>query len=64
MPGEEAGAKLVRLLWFVGAGVITTTSINLWRDYERKSAAAAVAVAAQGSISEIPTNDLGQMVKK
>ncbi|KAL5707520.1 hypothetical protein ACHQM5_018414 [Ranunculus cassubicifolius] len=39
MPGEEAGPKLVRLLAFVGAGIICTTAINLWRDLERKAAA-------------------------
>ncbi|RRT79486.1 hypothetical protein B296_00019059 [Ensete ventricosum] len=35
----EVGTKLVRLLYFVGAGIICTKGINLWRDYERKAAA-------------------------
>ncbi|RWW51541.1 hypothetical protein BHE74_00042109 [Ensete ventricosum] len=49
----EVGTKLVRLLYFVGAGsisllpfplyfrllLICTKGINLWRDYERKAAA-------------------------
>ncbi|URE43853.1 Mitochondrial 2-oxoglutarate malate carrier [Musa troglodytarum] len=47
----EVGTKLVRLLYFVGAGSISllplhlrlificTKGINLWRDYERKAAA-------------------------
>ncbi|OAY66762.1 hypothetical protein ACMD2_26146 [Ananas comosus] len=35
MAGDEVGVKLVRFLYFVGAGVICTKAINLWRDYER-----------------------------
>ncbi|XP_010925624.1 uncharacterized protein [Elaeis guineensis] len=38
MVSEEVGTKLVRFLYFVGAGVICTKGINLWRDYERKAA--------------------------
>ncbi|KAL4366110.1 hypothetical protein HN51_026478 [Arachis hypogaea] len=41
MTGEEvsgpAGPKLLRLLYFVGAGVICTAAINKYRDYERKT---------------------------
>ncbi|GMN54362.1 hypothetical protein TIFTF001_023496 [Ficus carica] len=41
MNGEEvagpAGPKLVRLLYFVGAGFICTVGINKWRDFQRKS---------------------------
>ncbi|KAJ4981432.1 hypothetical protein NE237_032269 [Protea cynaroides] len=37
MAGEEAGSKLVRLVSFLGAGVICTAAINMWRDLERKS---------------------------
>ncbi|KAM0939629.1 hypothetical protein DsansV1_C20g0165471 [Dioscorea sansibarensis] len=38
MVSEEVASKLVRFLYFVGAGVICTKGINLWRDYERKAA--------------------------
>ncbi|KAG1330277.1 hypothetical protein COCNU_02G002450 [Cocos nucifera] len=38
MVSDEVGTKLVRFLYFVGAGVICTKGINLWRDYERKAA--------------------------
>ncbi|KAL0906078.1 hypothetical protein M5K25_024540 [Dendrobium thyrsiflorum] len=38
MVNEEVGSKLVRLLYFVGAGVICTKGINLWRDHEQKAA--------------------------
>ncbi|EXB22357.1 hypothetical protein L484_004350 [Morus notabilis] len=41
MNGEEfsgpAGPKLVRLLYFVGAGFICVVGINKWRDFQRKS---------------------------
>ncbi|KAK9269528.1 hypothetical protein L1049_001304 [Liquidambar formosana] len=37
MVAEEGGPKLVRLLYFVGAGFICTAAINKWRDLERKS---------------------------
>ncbi|RYQ96524.1 hypothetical protein Ahy_B08g092305 isoform A [Arachis hypogaea] len=41
MTGEEvsgpAGPKVLRLLYFVGAGVICTAAINKYRDYERKT---------------------------
>lgn len=33
----EAGPKLVRLLYFVGAGFICTAAINKWRELEQKS---------------------------
>ncbi|KAH6780874.1 transmembrane protein [Perilla frutescens var. hirtella] len=36
-PGEEVAPKLVRLLYFVGAGVVCTTAINKWKEFERKS---------------------------
>ncbi|OWM81445.1 uncharacterized protein LOC116192159 [Punica granatum] len=39
--GEEvsgpAGSKVLRLLYFVGAGFICTAAINKWRELERKS---------------------------
>ncbi|KZV30864.1 hypothetical protein F511_37097 [Dorcoceras hygrometricum] len=35
--GEEVGPKLVRLLYFVGAGVLCAAGINKWKDLERKS---------------------------
>ncbi|KAJ0046706.1 uncharacterized protein LOC116145573 [Pistacia vera] len=41
MTGEEisgpAGPKVLRLLYFVGAGFICTAAINKWRELERKS---------------------------
>ncbi|TKY49183.1 hypothetical protein E2542_SST26609 [Spatholobus suberectus] len=41
MTGEEmsgpAGPKLLRLVCFVGAGVICTAAINKWREYERNT---------------------------
>ncbi|XP_014521537.1 uncharacterized protein LOC106778136 [Vigna radiata var. radiata] len=41
MTGEEvsgpAGPKLIRLVFFIGAGVICTTAINKWREYERNT---------------------------
>ncbi|XP_027344059.1 uncharacterized protein LOC113856442 [Abrus precatorius] len=41
MTGEEvsgpAGPKLLRLIYFIGAGVICTAAINKWREYERKT---------------------------
>uniref|UniRef100_A0A7N0V9G7 Transmembrane protein n=1 Tax=Kalanchoe fedtschenkoi TaxID=63787 RepID=A0A7N0V9G7_KALFE len=39
--GEEmagpAAPKIVRLMYFVGAGIVCTAAINKWRDLERKS---------------------------
>ncbi|KAL0353842.1 UNVERIFIED_CONTAM: hypothetical protein Sradi_2291300 [Sesamum radiatum] len=35
--GEEVAPKLVRLLYFVGAGVLCTAGINKWKDLERKA---------------------------
>ncbi|KAG8386429.1 hypothetical protein BUALT_Bualt03G0147800 [Buddleja alternifolia] len=35
--GEEVAPKLVRLLYFAGAGVLCTAAINKWRDLEKKS---------------------------
>ncbi|KAJ9153495.1 hypothetical protein P3X46_026925 [Hevea brasiliensis] len=32
-----AGPKVLRLLYFVGAGFICTVAINKWREVERKS---------------------------
>ncbi|OAY28802.1 uncharacterized protein LOC110601257 [Manihot esculenta] len=32
-----AGPKVLRLLYFVGAGFIFTVAINKWREVERKS---------------------------
>ncbi|XP_062170182.1 uncharacterized protein LOC133875925 [Alnus glutinosa] len=41
MTGEEAagpaGPKLLRLIYFVGAGFICTAAINKWRELERKA---------------------------
>ncbi|GAV60709.1 hypothetical protein CFOL_v3_04238 [Cephalotus follicularis] len=41
MTGEEPagppGPKVLRLLYFVGAGFICTAAINKWRELERKS---------------------------
>ncbi|KAF5728258.1 hypothetical protein HS088_TW21G00403 [Tripterygium wilfordii] len=37
---EESGPpapKVLRLLYFVGAGIICTAAINKWRELERKS---------------------------
>lgn len=36
-PGEEVAPKLVRLLYFVGAGVVCTAAINKWKEFEKKS---------------------------
>ncbi|PKA51656.1 hypothetical protein AXF42_Ash003023 [Apostasia shenzhenica] len=38
MVSEEVGNKLLRFLYFVGAGVICTKGINLWREHEHKAA--------------------------
>ncbi|CDP06022.1 unnamed protein product [Coffea canephora] len=35
--GEEVGPKLVRFLYFIGAGFVCTAAINKWRDLERKA---------------------------
>ncbi|WJX67686.1 hypothetical protein P8452_52132 [Trifolium repens] len=41
MTGEEfsgpPGPKLMRLVYFVGAGVACTVAINKWREFESKS---------------------------
>lgn len=41
MTGEEysgpPGPKLMRLVYFVGAGVAVTVAINKWREFESKS---------------------------
>ncbi|WOL02085.1 hypothetical protein Cni_G10804 [Canna indica] len=47
MVSEEVGTKLVRFLYFVGAGIICTKGINLWRDYERKTTAVNSEVTSQ-----------------
>ncbi|CAN6694165.1 unnamed protein product [Malus baccata var. baccata] len=43
MGGEEIAGppapKVLRLLYFVGAGFICTVGINKWRDMQRKSMA-------------------------
>lgn len=36
-PAEEAGPKIGRLLYFVGAGFLCTAVINKWRELEQKS---------------------------
>ncbi|KAG0502379.1 hypothetical protein HPP92_002451 [Vanilla planifolia] len=53
MVNEEVGSKLVRLLYFVGAGVICTKGINLWREYEQKAALKAAKASVQEP-SEMP----------
>ncbi|KAL5226389.1 hypothetical protein ABZP36_014654 [Zizania latifolia] len=45
-PAGEASSKLLRFLYFVGAGVICTKAINTYRDYERKQEASAADAAA------------------
>uniref|UniRef100_K3XMX7 Uncharacterized protein n=3 Tax=Setaria TaxID=4554 RepID=K3XMX7_SETIT len=50
----EASSKLLRFLYFVGAGVICTKAINTYRDYEHKkeaSAAVAAAAAAEAALA-------------
>ncbi|KAK9218532.1 hypothetical protein WN943_007170 [Citrus x changshan-huyou] len=37
MTAGPAGTKVLRLLYFVGAGFICTATINKWRELERKS---------------------------
>ncbi|OAY84392.1 hypothetical protein ACMD2_02065 [Ananas comosus] len=58
MAGDEVGVKLVRFLYFVGAGVICTKAINLWRDYERKQEIAAAA-AEMGESPPTPQELVG-----
>ncbi|PSS05877.1 Protein split ends like [Actinidia chinensis var. chinensis] len=36
-PAGPPGPKVVRLLYFVGAGFLCTAVINKWRDFQRKS---------------------------
>ncbi|KAL1821503.1 hypothetical protein DCAR_0417920 [Daucus carota subsp. sativus] len=36
-PAEEAGPKIARLLYFVGAGFVCTAAINKWRELEQKA---------------------------
>ncbi|WCJ32281.1 hypothetical protein M5689_013718 [Euphorbia peplus] len=35
--GGPAGPKVLRLLYFVGAGFICTVAINKWKEFEKKS---------------------------
>ncbi|OVA02094.1 hypothetical protein BVC80_1261g9 [Macleaya cordata] len=58
MAGGEAGSKVVRLVAFLGAGVICTSAINLWRDFERKK------VTQQTAAEIAEKQQLGSMVKK
>ncbi|KMZ75227.1 hypothetical protein ZOSMA_117G00450 [Zostera marina] len=38
MPNQQVGSKLVRFIYFVGAGFICTAAINKWRELENKAA--------------------------
>ncbi|KAM7492520.1 hypothetical protein LguiA_035441 [Lonicera macranthoides] len=59
-PGEEAGPKLVRMLYFVGAGFICTAAINKWRDLERKSILKQQSTA---KLSENPSDALQKVIE-
>ncbi|XP_015899209.3 uncharacterized protein LOC107432557 [Ziziphus jujuba] len=62
MNGEElagpAGPKLVRLLYFLGAGFICVASINKWRDLQRKSMVLQQQQQQQQQNQENPANAL------
>ncbi|KAH7657770.1 hypothetical protein IHE45_17G043900 [Dioscorea alata] len=53
MVSEEVASKLVRFLYFVGAGMICTKGINLWRDYEHKAAMKAAAEAPETPVEMV-----------
>ncbi|KAF8663311.1 hypothetical protein HU200_055923 [Digitaria exilis] len=47
----EASDKLLRFLYFVGAGVICTKAINTYRDYEQKKEASDAVTAAEAALT-------------
>ncbi|EES02276.1 hypothetical protein BDA96_03G026800 [Sorghum bicolor] len=47
----EASSKLLRFMYFVGAGVICTKAINTYRDYEHKKEASAAVAAAESALA-------------
>ncbi|KAF3326835.1 hypothetical protein FCM35_KLT08465 [Carex littledalei] len=49
MVSDEVGTKLARILYFVGAGVICTKAINMWREYEHKQAIEEAAEKLKGT---------------
>ncbi|GJN38057.1 hypothetical protein PR202_gb27065 [Eleusine coracana subsp. coracana] len=49
-PGE-ASTKLLRFLYFAGAGVICTKAINTYREYEHQKEASAAVAAAEAALS-------------
>ncbi|KAG9151599.1 hypothetical protein Leryth_024068 [Lithospermum erythrorhizon] len=51
-PGEQVGPKLVRLLYFVGAGFLCTAAINKYNDWEKKSI-----IKKQQQLSDNPSSD-------
>ncbi|KAL6626942.1 hypothetical protein ACP70R_030668 [Stipagrostis hirtigluma subsp. patula] len=55
-PGE-ASTKLLRFLYFVGAGVICTKAINTYRDYEHKKEASAAVAAAEAAVTAAAAGD-------
>ncbi|KAL8507635.1 hypothetical protein ACS0TY_018248 [Phlomoides rotata] len=57
--GEEVGPKLVRLLYFVGAGVVCTAGINKWKDLERKWA-----IQKEQQINESSAENPSTLVQK
>ncbi|XP_044473119.1 uncharacterized protein LOC123201610 [Mangifera indica] len=62
MTGEEMsgppGPKVLRLLYFVGAGFICTAAINKWRELERKS------LQKKQQESNLLTDDAANSVQK
>ncbi|CAJ2659624.1 hypothetical protein L195_g002511 [Trifolium pratense] len=62
MTGEEfsgpPGPKLMRLVYFVGAGVACTVAINKWREFESKSIIQQQQQKKQGVkvVAEIPNS--------
>ncbi|KAK2368078.1 hypothetical protein P8452_56290 [Trifolium repens] len=62
MTGEEfsgpPGPKLMRLVYFVGAGVACTVAINKWREFESKSIIQEQQQKKQGVkvVAEIPNS--------
>ncbi|TVU22806.1 hypothetical protein EJB05_32525 [Eragrostis curvula] len=49
-PGEVS-AKLLRFLYFAGAGVICTKAINTYREYEHQKEASAAVTTAEAALS-------------
>ncbi|CAO2186129.1 unnamed protein product [Urochloa humidicola] len=47
----EASSKLLRFLYFVGAGVICTKAINTYRDYEHNKKASAAVSATEAALA-------------